>query len=513
MTRATGASSPGSAASAAEAGVADRDRGRADRRASSRRRAPPAAPSGSPASRSPGSPTPTRTPSIARCAAAPQPAAGSFWTWREAMYELAAALDPDSYLRARPGDLRRDGARRDHRRRRVPLPAPRPGGDAVRRPERDRPGADRGGARGRDPDHAARRLLPARRLRRAARARASGASATATPSAGPSGSRRSATSARARGSAPRSTASAPSTRDAAATVADWAASAAAAARPRLRAAGRERGLPRGATARTPDRACSPTPARSAERFTAVHFTHVDRRRHRRCSASAARDCCLCPTTERDLADGIGPARRDRRRGRRASRSAPTRTRSSTSSRRCARSSSTSGWRPASAATTAPRRCSARRPRDGHAALGWPEAGGSSPARSPTWSTVGLDGVRLAGTDAETRARGAGLRGDRGRRARRDRRRARWSSRDGAHLGIDVAARARAAVVADGGGRDEPRSSIDNIGLLVTNDPELGEGPLGIVSDAALVIEDGRVAAVERGGRRRPTSGSTPAGAA
>jgi imidazolonepropionase len=43
------------------------------------------------------------------------------------------------------------------------------------------------------------------------------------------------------------------------------------------------------------------------------------------------------------------------------------------------------------------------------------------------------------------------------------------------------------------------SVIDRIGLLVTNDPPLGEGELGIVRDAALVIEDGRVAAVERAG--------------
>jgi imidazolonepropionase len=41
--------------------------------------------------------------------------------------------------------------------------------------------------------------------------------------------------------------------------------------------------------------------------------------------------------------------------------------------------------------------------------------------------------------------------------------------------------------------------VDDIGLLVTSDPELGEGPLGIVRDAALVVEDGRVAAVERAG--------------
>jgi imidazolonepropionase len=41
--------------------------------------------------------------------------------------------------------------------------------------------------------------------------------------------------------------------------------------------------------------------------------------------------------------------------------------------------------------------------------------------------------------------------------------------------------------------------IDRIGLLVTNDPTLGEGELGILRDAALVIEDGRVAAVEPAG--------------
>ncbi len=42
-------------------------------------------------------------------------------------------------------------------------------------------------------------------------------------------------------------------------------------------------------------------------------------------------------------------------------------------------------------------------------------------------------------------------------------------------------------------------AIDGIGLLVTNDPERGEGPLGIVRDAALVIEDGRVVAIEAAG--------------
>ena len=34
--------------------------------------------------------------------------------------------------------------------------------------------------------------------------------------------------------------------------------------------------------------------------------------------------------------------------------------------------------------------------------------------------------------------------------------------------------------------------IDNVGTLVTNDPELGEGPLGLIEDAALVLGDGVV---------------------
>src|SRR3954468_14530803 len=38
--------------------------------------------------------------------------------------------------------------------------------------------------------------------------------------------------------------------------------------------------------------------------------------------------------------------------------------------------------------------------------------------------------------------------------------------------------------------------VERIGLLVTDDPALGDGPLGVVRDAALVMEDGVVAAIE-----------------
>ena len=55
--------------------------------------------------------------------------------------------------------------------------------------------------------------------------------------------------------------------------------------------------------------------------------------------------------------------------------------------------------------------------------------------------------------------------------------------------------------------------IDNIGLLVTCDPSLGEGPLGLVRDAAVVIEGERVASASSGPVPRATSGSTPPAAA
>lgn len=41
--------------------------------------------------------------------------------------------------------------------------------------------------------------------------------------------------------------------------------------------------------------------------------------------------------------------------------------------------------------------------------------------------------------------------------------------------------------------------IDRIGMLVTCEPAQGEGPLGVVRGAALVVEDGRVVSIERPG--------------
>ena len=48
-------------------------------------------------------------------------------------------------------------------------------------------------------------------------------------------------------------------------------------------------------------------------------------------------------------------------------------------------------------------------------------------------------------------------------------------------------------------------AVENIGLLVTNDPSAGEGPLGIIRDATLVFEEDRVVAMERGGAAADSS--------
>lgn len=42
--------------------------------------------------------------------------------------------------------------------------------------------------------------------------------------------------------------------------------------------------------------------------------------------------------------------------------------------------------------------------------------------------------------------------------------------------------------------------VDRIGLLVTNDPGLGEGFLGLVRDASVVVADGQVVSVGPAGQ-------------
>ena len=126
------------------------------------------------------------------------------------------------------------------------------------------------------------------------------------------------------------------------------------ARPLSRAAGREPRRP-DVLRRTPDRAARrgraarrPVHARSTPPTCPTATSS--------CSAARGTTACFCPTTERDLADGIGPARALHRRRAPRCRSAPTSTRSSTRSRRCAGSRCTSGSPATSAAASRPTSC-------------------------------------------------------------------------------------------------------------------------------------------------------------
>jgi formiminoglutamate deiminase len=135
-----------------------------------------------------------------------------------------------------------------------------------------------------------------------------------------------------------------------------------------------------------------------ERFTAIHATHLAEADLGLLGGARA-SVCLCPTTERDLADGVGPAGRLATAG----------------SSLCLGSDSNAvidlfeearavemderllsgarGHHPAAALWRAASQA-------GHAAIGWPEAGRIEPGAIADLVTIGLDSPRLAGTSPE-----------------------------------------------------------------------------------------------------------------
>ncbi len=130
--------------------------------------------------------------------------------------------------------------------------------------------------------------------------------------------------------------------------------------------------------------------------TAVHATHLARGDLGRLASSATR-ACICPTTERDLGDGIGPAYELHHRG----------------SPLCVGSDSQAVVDPFEelrALELDERLASGRRGRfdvaellgagtaGGHAALGWPAAGRLVPGAVADLVTLSLDSVRLAGAE-------------------------------------------------------------------------------------------------------------------
>ena len=183
-----------------------------------------------------------------------------------------------------------------------------------------------------------------------------------------------------------------------------------------------------------------------ERFTAVHFTHVEPSEIAALAGAGAR-CCLCPTTERELADGIGPARAISDAGARLSLGSDSQAvidpfeemRAVELDQRL-----TTGERGHHAAGELMRAASV----DGHAALGWTDAGRIEPGAIADLVTVGLDGVRLAGTGAET-ALGSVVFAAAAADVRSVIVGGREIVRDGAHTGLDVAAELRGAIAALG----------------------------------------------------------------
>ena len=180
----------------------------------------------------------------------------------------------------------------------------------------------------------------------------------------------------------------------------------------------------------------------SERFTAVHATHPADADFELLGSNRCR-VCLCPTTERDLADGVGPARRLAEAD--VSLSLGTDSHALIDMFEEARAVELderleSGVRGGHDAAALLHGATA----GGAAGIGWPEAGAIEPGRLADLVTVGLDGVRLAGTAREHAleslvfAAGAGdvrdvIVGGR------------FVVRDGRHLALDVAAELREAI--------------------------------------------------------------------
>jgi cytosine/adenosine deaminase-related metal-dependent hydrolase len=195
--------------------------------------------------------------------------------------------------------------------------------------------------------------------------------------------------------------------------------------------------------------CTPTELLARQgalsaRFTAVHATHlqqidIDLYAARGCT------CCFCPTTERDLADGIGPSAALRDAGVALSIGSDQHAvidpfeemRGIEMDERLR--SRRRGNHPAAELLSAGTA-------NGYRSLGWPDGGSIAPGALADLTTIALDGVRLAGhpggavLDAVVFAATAGdvtrvmVGGD-------------VVVRDRAHRSIDVAAELRGAIAA------------------------------------------------------------------
>ena len=174
------------------------------------------------------------------------------------------------------------------------------------------------------------------------------------------------------------------------------------------------------------------------RFTAVHATHVTDNDIGRLVRSGS-IVCLCPTTERDLADGVGPASRLGRIAIGSDSHAVIDPFEETRALELDERLSTN----VRGNNQVPRLLGAATA-DGHASLGWPEGGRIAVGAPADLVTVSLDSVRLAGTrqsDALASVLFAATAAD----VRRVIVAGRAVVCDGTHTSLDVAAELRAAL--------------------------------------------------------------------
>jgi formiminoglutamate deiminase len=170
-------------------------------------------------------------------------------------------------------------------------------------------------------------------------------------------------------------------------------------------------------------------------FTAVHATHLADGDLALLGKSGS-VCCLCPTTERDLADGVAPAQRLAEAGARLALGSDSHAvidileeaRAVELDERLA-TGERGRHRPADLLRAATEH--------GHASLGWPEAGRIEPGALADLATIGLDTVRLAGAAPEHAVASLVFAG-----SAADVRHlivgGRFVVRDGAHVSLDVA---------------------------------------------------------------------------
>jgi formiminoglutamate deiminase len=326
---------------------------------------------------------------------------GTFWTWREQMYAAAARLDPDTYFalaRATFGEMALAGVTSvgefhyvHHAPDGSPYEDPNAMGAAVIAAAREAgiritliDTCYLHGGIGEEPTEGQLRFSDGTAERWVERVEALAAGVTDT------GVRVGAAIHSVRAVAP----------DEAKTIADWAGWREVPLHAHVSEQPAENEACVAAYGRTPTEVLAEVGALS-ERFTAIHVTHPSERDHELLGEAGA-TVCLCPTTERNLADGIGPAAALRAAGARLAVGSDSQAvidifeeaRAIELDERLARLERGNSDAPALlAAATA----------DGHRAIGRPEAGAIERGRLADLVNLSAEGVRLAGITPETAA--------------------------------------------------------------------------------------------------------------